>query len=74
MTPDEGILSDKTPYSHFVQVQLGNGSLLPMANTKNLRIQTRHGLLKLNSFLQVPQLKRNLLSIHRLCHENNYHI
>ena len=74
MTLDEGMLSYKTPYSGSFQVEVGNGKLLPITNIGKLHIQTHHRPLTLNSVLHVPQLEHNLLSIRRLCRENNYHV
>ena len=74
MTPNEGIVSSKTPYSGSAQVEVGNGQLLPIANIGKISIQTHDRPLTRNSVLYVPQLKHNLLSVHRFCHENNCHV
>lgn len=74
MTPDEGMLSAKTPYSGSVQVEDGNGHFLPIAHIGNLSIQTHSRPLKLNLVLHVLYLGHNLLSVRRLCRENNYHV
>ena len=74
MTPDEGMLSTKTPHSGSIQVEAGSGHLLPIAHIGNLSIQTHSGPLELNLVLHVLHLKHNLRSVRRLCRENNYHV
>ena len=66
-TPYKGMLYAKIPYSGSVQVGVGDGNLLPIANIGNLSIQARSRPIKLNSVLHVPQLKHNLLYVRRLC-------
>ena len=74
MTLDEAMLFAQIPYSGFVQVEVGESSLLLIANIANLSIQTRSRLLKLNFVLHVPQLKHNLFFVRRLCHVNGCHV
>jgi len=71
MTLEEGILSSLTPYASSNQVEVGNGSLLPVANVGSLTIRTLSNPLSLNNVLRVPKLKHNLLSIQCLCRDNN---
>ena len=40
MTPDEGNLLSKTPYSGSSHVKVGDGNLLPIANVGNLTLRT----------------------------------
>ena len=67
MTLEEGILSSLTPYASSNQVEVGNGSLLPVANVGSLTIKTHSKPLALKGVLHVAELKHNLLSIRHLC-------
>ncbi|CAH9129275.1 unnamed protein product [Cuscuta epithymum] len=71
MTPSEGILVNKFPYtgSHFVSV--ANGSQLSIANIGDIPLSSSSLPLVLKSVYHVPQIKFNLLSIQKLCADNN---
>ncbi|CAH9084950.1 unnamed protein product, partial [Cuscuta epithymum] len=67
MTPHDGILSYKTPYTGPNQVCVANGTKLPISNIGHLKLVTRGRPLNLNSVYHVPHIKYNLLSIQKLC-------
>ena len=74
ITPEEGVLSSKAPYTGSDKVEVGNGSFLHAANIGLLTLKTHPKPLSLNYALHVPQLKHNLLSIRGLCRDNDCHV
>ena len=74
MTRDKGILSTKSSYSSFDYVQIGNGLLIPIKSVGNVCLRTPSRPLSLESILHVLDLKHNLLSVCRLCWDNNCHV
>ncbi|KAK2969476.1 hypothetical protein RJ640_022190 [Escallonia rubra] len=71
MTPNDGMLFDTSPYTGSSKILVGNGSLLRITKVGSSFLHTPHGPLKLHNVLHVPQLARNLLSISRLCRDND---
>ncbi|CAH9137000.1 unnamed protein product [Cuscuta epithymum] len=71
MTSSEGILSNKSSYSGPMTVSVANGVNLPIANIGNIQLNTLSRPFSLNSVYHVPQIKFNLISIQKLCADNN---
>ncbi|CAH9090193.1 unnamed protein product, partial [Cuscuta epithymum] len=71
MTSSEGILSNKSPYSGTMSVSVANGIKLPIANIGDISLNTPTRPLSLKSVFHVPQIKFNLISIQKLCADNN---
>ncbi|PKU84004.1 Retrovirus-related Pol polyprotein from transposon TNT 1-94 [Dendrobium catenatum] len=64
-------LQTPQPYSGSSQVQVGNGQLLPIANSGQGLLPTPSRKLQLPSILHVPRLSHNLLSVNKLTHDNS---
>ena len=60
-----------SPYPVTETVQTANGEGLQVSQVGTSLLRTSHHPLKLNSVLYVPRLSHNLLSVHRLCLDNN---
>ncbi|KAM1070145.1 hypothetical protein TB1_002021 [Malus domestica] len=71
MTTDLSNLSLASPYPSNETVQTANGAGLEISHIGSSIIQTPVQPLKLNSILYVPKLSHNLLSVHRICLDNN---
>ncbi|KAM1292162.1 hypothetical protein ACFX2H_018990 [Malus domestica] len=71
MTADFSNLSMATPYPSNETVQTANGEGLQISHIGSSIIPTPVQPLKLNSILYVPRLSHNLLSVHRICLDNN---
>uniref|UniRef100_A0A2N9FEK0 Reverse transcriptase Ty1/copia-type domain-containing protein n=1 Tax=Fagus sylvatica TaxID=28930 RepID=A0A2N9FEK0_FAGSY len=64
-------LTTQAPYTGSDQVEVGNSQNLPINTIGNAHIHTKTHKLCLNNVLHVPQIASNLVSIHKLCHDNN---
>ncbi|CAH9082805.1 unnamed protein product, partial [Cuscuta europaea] len=71
MTPSEGILVNKLPYTGSLSVSVANGSKLPIVNIGDVHLNSSTRPLTLKSVFHVPHIKFNLLSIQKLCAHNN---
>ncbi|CAH9115090.1 unnamed protein product, partial [Cuscuta europaea] len=71
MTPNEGMLVNKFPYNGPISVSVVNGSNLSVANIGDITLNSISRPLLLKSVYHVPHLKFNLLSIQKLCADNN---
>jgi len=71
MTPSEGILSNKLPYTGTSHVIISNGSQLPICHVGQVSLPTFAKPLKLHNVLHDHALKYNLLSGPKLCRDNN---
>ncbi|CAH9126696.1 unnamed protein product [Cuscuta epithymum] len=71
MTPTEGILVNKSIYTGPLLVSVANGSKLPIANIGDVHLNSSNRPLTLKSVFHVPHIKFNLLSIQKLCADNN---
>ncbi|KAM1354495.1 hypothetical protein PS2_028626 [Malus domestica] len=71
MTADLSNLSLATPYPSTEMIETANGEGLSVSHVGSSVLQTSAHKLKLNSVLCVPKLTQNLLSVHRLCLDNN---
>ncbi|PKI60120.1 hypothetical protein CRG98_019464 [Punica granatum] len=74
MVNTEGILSHSTPYYGSDGVIVGDGSLLPVKSIGSMKIPALNTNLQLKDTLYVLGLGYNLVSIKRLCKDNNCHV
>lgn len=71
MTVDMSNLSLASPYPTNETIQTANGEGLQVSHIGNSIIHTPAHPIKLHSVLYVPKLTQNLLSVHRICLDNN---
>ncbi|KAI4380894.1 hypothetical protein MLD38_007032 [Melastoma candidum] len=71
MTHAPGMLSSLRPYDGSTKVFVGNGQSLPISGVGQVRLSTPVSSLSLVDVLYVPDLKHNLLSIKKLCLDND---
>jgi hypothetical protein len=71
MTDDLGNLSLASPYPTNEMIHTANGEGLTVSHIGHSTITSSLSPIKLNYVLCVPQLTQNLLSVHRLCLDNN---
>ncbi|KAB2610481.1 hypothetical protein D8674_018513 [Pyrus ussuriensis x Pyrus communis] len=64
-------LTDSGATNHLTTIQTVNGAGLSISHTSSSVIHTPTQNLKLNSVLYVPRITQNLLSVHRICLDNN---
>ncbi|GAA0155861.1 hypothetical protein LIER_13492 [Lithospermum erythrorhizon] len=70
MTGDTSLLSSLIPYNGSTQVMVRNGYLLKVSHIGQSSIICSHSTLILKNVLYVPFLTKNLLSVHKLCLDN----
>lgn len=70
LTSDLHNLSLHQPYTGGDEVVVGNGSTLPITHTGSITLPSSKRSLLLNRVLCVPNIHRNLISVHRLCNTN----
>jgi len=71
MTPCDDNFISKSPYTGTTKIVARNGAKLVITHVGNCIIRTATKLLKLHFGFHVPHLKCNLISIKRLCQDNN---
>ncbi|KAF3671634.1 hypothetical protein FXO37_07936 [Capsicum annuum] len=71
MTPSEGNLLHKTPYTGHNRVLVGDGKLLNISNIGYTQLPSTSRPLHMRSVFHVPQLKHNLISVKKLRDDNN---
>ncbi|KAG7593974.1 Ribonuclease H-like superfamily [Arabidopsis thaliana x Arabidopsis arenosa] len=64
-------LSLHSPYNGGEQVIVGNGTGLPITHTGSVSFPSNSRTLYLNNTLCVPTMKKNLISVNKLCKTNN---
>ncbi|PKI58788.1 hypothetical protein CRG98_020778 [Punica granatum] len=74
MVNTEGILSHSTPYIGSDGVIVGNGSLLSIKSIGSITIPASNTKLQLKDAFYVLDLDYNLVSIQRLCKDNNCYV
>ena len=74
MTADLSNLSLSTPFPTDDTVHTANGEGLPVSHIGNSIISTNVKPIQLKSVLHVPKLAQNLLSVHKLCLDNDCRI
>lgn len=71
MTASDGNLVNKSVYTGYNSVSVANGAHLQISHVGDVALPTSGHPLTLRSVYHVPQLKYNLISIQRLCADNN---
>ena len=72
VTPNLSQLSlMQQPVQGSEAVTVGNGQELPVTHIGNGELQTLTHTFRLDNILRVPDLASNLLSVHKLCLQNN---
>uniref|UniRef100_A0A2N9IRZ8 Integrase catalytic domain-containing protein n=1 Tax=Fagus sylvatica TaxID=28930 RepID=A0A2N9IRZ8_FAGSY len=64
-------LNSQSPYQGQDQVSVGNGQHLPIQNIGNANLHTKLHKFQLRNVLHVPRIASNLISVHKLCLNNN---
>ena len=64
-------LNPQAPYQGQDQVSVGNGQHLPIQNIGNAHLHTKFHKFQLRNVLHVSRIASNLLSVHKLCLDNN---
>ncbi|GAA0154684.1 hypothetical protein LIER_12595 [Lithospermum erythrorhizon] len=64
------LLNSVLPYYGSQKVMVGNGTLLPISHVGTPSLTFNHHVFHRNHVLVVPQLKKNLIYIQRLCYDN----
>ncbi|RVX16421.1 Retrovirus-related Pol polyprotein from transposon RE1 [Vitis vinifera] len=70
-TPFANNLNSHTPFAGSDKVVVGNGNRLNISNIGHSTISSVSRSLNLKNILHVPQLTTNLISVNRLCTDNN---
>ena len=71
LTPNLNDLNSHTPFASSDKVIVGNGNRLNISNIGHSTISSTSWSLNLKNILHVLQLKTNLISVNRLCTNNN---
>lgn len=64
-------LSDVHSYHGPDQVSIGDGKKVPIHHIGSTFLSTKYKKFKLNKVLHAPKLATNLISVSKLCHDNN---
>lgn len=72
LTSDASQMQYMQPYAGNSQVQVGNGTQLPIAHLGQGILPTPAHKLQLSHLLHVSHLTHNFLSVHRLIKDNNF--
>ena len=64
-------LSLHTSYQGGDDVMIGNGTGLPITHTGSIKLPSSSRSLTLNNVMCVPSMKKNLISVNKLCKTNN---
>jgi len=72
MTSDLAQLNLATPFSGLDTIAIVDGSGLSISNVGSSILDVPQCSFKLPQVLHVPKLSQHLLSVHRLCKDNNY--
>ncbi|CAA7049102.1 unnamed protein product [Microthlaspi erraticum] len=70
ITSDLANLSLHQPYTGGEEVVVGNGSSLPITHTGSALFSSSSRPLHLNHILYVPAIRKNLISVYKLCNAN----
>lgn len=71
ITSDLNNLSLHAPYHGGDDVMIGNGTGLPITHTGSTKLSPSSRPLTLNNVLCVPDMRKNLISVNKLCKTNN---
>ena len=74
LTADLSNLSLASPYPFNETIQTANGEGLQVFHIGSTMLKTFVHPIKLNSVLYVPKLSHNLLSVHKICLDNNCYL
>jgi len=74
MTADLANLSLASPYPSTETIHTANGEGLTVSHIGHSILHSSISPIKLHFVLCVPQITQNLLSVHRLCLDNNYRL
>ncbi|KAJ0808584.1 putative RNA-directed DNA polymerase [Helianthus annuus] len=69
--PDLSSLGTAEPYTSGDSLHVGNGKGLPILHIGSTHFHSPNKTFSLSNILHVPQIKRNLLSVQKFCHDNN---
>lgn len=72
MTNNAGKLLNPKIYEGPDTIYVGNGNELSISHIGNAHMFTKHGKLLLKDVLEVPELKKNLLSVGQLTSDNSF--
>jgi transposase InsO family protein len=64
-------LQTQAPYQGTEQVSVGNGQSIPINHTGNGQLSTKLYNFRLKNLLHSSRISSNLLSVHKLCQDNN---
>jgi transposase InsO family protein len=71
LTANLNNLQVPAPYKGTEQVSVGNGQSIPINNIGNGQLCTKFYNFRLQNLLHSPRISSNLLSVHKLCKDNN---
>ena len=71
ITSTASSLTTPTPYHGSEQVTVGNDQSLPIQSIGNTHLHTQYHKFQLKNVLHIPRIASNLLSVHKLCFDNN---
>lgn len=71
LTADLNNLSLKSEYQGPDQLKIGNGSVLPITHIGSSSFHFSNRSFMLNNILRVPTIAMNLLSVSKLCTDND---
>ena len=71
ITANTNNFTTQAPYNGSDQVVVGNGQNLPINTIGNTHLYTQTHKFCLNNVLHVLEIASNLLSVNKLCHDNN---
>ena len=74
LTTDLNNLALHQPYTGGEEVTIADGIGLPITHTGSALLPTPHCSLKLRDVLYVPNVKRNLISVYKMCNTNDVSI
>ncbi|KAJ0806767.1 putative RNA-directed DNA polymerase [Helianthus annuus] len=70
-TPELSSLDHAEPYYGEEALHVGNGKALPILHIGTTRFYSPNKTFSLSHILHVPQIKKNLLSVQKFCHDNH---
>ena len=71
MIPLEGIFYDKLGYNYSNLVIIENGTHFPIHHVRYMQLPIFASPLHLEYVLHVPHLEDNLISVQKVCHDDN---
>ena len=74
LTPDLSSMSSPIPFHGNENVMVGNGKTINISHIGNISIPTHSRFLKLKHVLHTPKISKQLISITKLCYDNNAYV